>query len=73
MQSSFRAHESRQQVAVVMVTYDASRETVLAAIRAGVAEYLIKTTLLRVELLQKLARVRQPRGEHTAEAHAGND
>lgn len=66
--SSLRAHDSLRHVAVVMLTSDASRETVLAAIRAGADDYLIKTTLSRGELLQKLARVRQPRGVHTSVA-----
>lgn len=59
--SSLREHELLRNVAVVMLSSDASRETVLAAIHAGADDYVIKSALSRGGLLAKLMRARQPR------------
>jgi CheY-like chemotaxis protein len=54
---AFRNHPQLKDVKVMMLTSDASRETVLAAIREGANDYLIKTSFSRDELLQKLTRL----------------
>src|SRR5579872_690079 len=41
----------------MMLTSDASRQTVLAAIQAGANDYVIKTTLSRDELMKKTHRL----------------
>jgi len=58
---AFREHEELGRVSVVMLTSDTSRETVMAAIRAGADDYVIKTSLSRHDLLQKLAQVYERR------------
>src|SRR5262249_2195168 len=42
---------------VMMLTSDASRQTVVAAIQGGANDYVIKTTLSRDELLKKTRRL----------------
>ena len=58
---ALREHPSLSKTGVVMLTSDASRETVLAAIKAGADDYIIKTSLSRHELTQKLAAILQRR------------
>jgi CheY-like chemotaxis protein len=55
---AFRTHPILATVKVVILTADASKETVLAAIHGGASEYLVKTHLSREMLqttLEKLA------------------
>ncbi len=54
---AFRAHQTLAKVPVMMLTSDASRQTVVAAIQCGANEYVIKTTLSRDELLKKTRRL----------------
>lgn len=54
---AFRGHPSLVDVPVVMLTGDASRETVVAAVQAGADDYVIKTTFQKQEFLQKLERL----------------
>lgn len=54
---AIRAHHILTKVPVMMLTSDASRQTVLAAIQAGANDYVIKTTLSRDELLKKTHRL----------------
>lgn len=54
---AIRAHHILAKVPVMMLTSDASRQTVLAAIQAGASDYVIKTTLSRDELLKKTHRL----------------
>src|SRR5262245_59734422 len=54
---SFRAHQALATVPVMMLTSDASRQTVVAAIQGGANDYVIKTTLSRDELLKKTRRL----------------
>ena len=54
---AFRDHPALRGVKVIMLTSDPSRETVLAAIRAGADEYVIKTSFSRDEFMQKLERL----------------
>lgn len=57
---AFRNHPILSKVKVVILTADASKETVLAAIHAGACEYLVKTHLSRETLLQTLEKVLPP-------------
>ena len=43
---AFRSHPALARVKVIVLTSDASRETVLAAIRAGADDYIIKTATI---------------------------
>ncbi len=54
---AFRAHQALARVPVMMLTSDAARQTVVAAIESGANEYVIKTTLSREELLKKARRL----------------
>jgi PleD family two-component response regulator len=53
---AFQAHPALTQVPVMMLTSDASRQTVMAAIQAGATDYVIKTTLAREDLLRRVCR-----------------
>ncbi len=57
---AFRAHPVLAKVKIVVLTSDASRETVLAAIHAGADDYIIKTAFSRDEFRQKLDRLLRP-------------
>jgi len=50
----FRKHPTLSDVHVMMLTSDASRETVLAAIEAGANDYVIKTSFSKEEFYRKL-------------------
>jgi DNA-binding response OmpR family regulator len=54
---TIRAHQALAKVPVMMMTSDASRQTVIAAIQCGANDYVIKTTLSREELLKKTKRL----------------
>ena len=55
----------------MMLTADANRQTVVAALKAGVNDYFIKTSLSRPELLKKVRRlVAVDAGEAQSAAHA---
>ena len=54
---AFRSHPTLAQVKVIVLTSDASRETVLAAIQAGADDYIIKTAFSRDDFRQKLDRL----------------
>ena len=54
---AFRSHPTLTHVKTLVLTSDASRETVLAAIHAGANDYLIKTSFSKEEFLQKLNRL----------------
>jgi DNA-binding response OmpR family regulator len=49
-----RAHPLLADVPALMLTADASRETVMAAIHLGVNDYIVKTSFTREELWAKL-------------------
>lgn len=63
---AFRTHPNLAHTKVMMLTSDASKETVLAAIEAGANEYVIKTSFSKDEFLQKLHRLMNPRSEVAA-------
>lgn len=54
---AFRSHPLLQAVPVILLTSDASRETVMAAIHGGADEYLVKTSFNRELLLEKVRRL----------------
>jgi DNA-binding response OmpR family regulator len=54
---AFRAHQLLSPTLVMMLTADASRETVVAAIQGGAHDYVIKTKFSREEFLSKLQRL----------------
>lgn len=51
---ALRQHHATARCRVLMLTGDASRDTVVAAIRAGANDYLVKASFTRAELEQKL-------------------
>jgi len=51
---TFRLDRSLAGVKVMMLTSDASKETVLSAIQAGTDEYIIKTSFHKAEFLNKV-------------------
>lgn len=51
---SFRAHPNLRQTKIIMLTADASKQTVMAAVRAGANDYLIKTSFSKAEFYRKL-------------------
>jgi len=54
---AIRAHQALAKIPVMMLTSDASRQTVIAAIQCGANDYVIKTTLTHDDLLKKAARL----------------
>jgi len=54
---AFRGHPSLKGVPVMIVSSDASRETVVAAIQAGANDYLLKLELNREEFLRKVEKL----------------
>lgn len=56
---AFRGHPALNNVKVMVLTSDSSRETVLAAIHAGADDYTIKTAFSRDEFRLKLDRLFQ--------------
>lgn len=55
--SAMRGHPPLARVPVMMLTGDASRQTVVAAIKAGANDYIIKTGFSRLEFLEKIKRL----------------
>lgn len=54
---TFRSHPSLKHVKIVMLTSDASKETILAAINGGADDYLIKTSFSKDEFFEKVAKL----------------
>jgi DNA-binding response OmpR family regulator len=55
--NQMRAKEALQRIPMMVLTGDASRETVMGAIKRGANDYLIKTSLTRDELVKKAHRL----------------
>ena len=53
----FRAHPKLNGIPVLMLTGDATRDSVMAAISGGVNDYVLKDTLTKELLLNKIARL----------------
>ncbi|WP_417378510.1 response regulator [Gimesia sp.] len=57
---AFRSHPTLSQTKIIMLTSDASKETVIAAIQGGANDYIIKTSFSKSEFLEKVRRFAQP-------------
>jgi CheY-like chemotaxis protein len=75
----FRAHSRLQSIKIIMLTADASKQTVMAAVRAGADDYLIKTSFSKADFYRKLNQlvpgtiqesplISQPRAPHVEAA-----
>lgn len=54
---AFRGHPALLHIPVIMVSSDASRATVMAAIEGGATDYVLKTPMHLEELPQRIARL----------------
>lgn len=61
---AFRSHPALQNVKIVILTSDASKETVLAAIHGGANDYIIKTSFAKEEFYQKLSKLLPSKFDH---------
>lgn len=59
---AFRSHPTLSQTKIIMLTSDASKETVIAAIHGGANDYIIKTSFSKTEFLEKVRKFTQPDG-----------
>ncbi|QDU09145.1 PleD family two-component system response regulator [Gimesia aquarii] len=59
---AFRSHPTLSQTKIIMLTSDASKETVVAAIHGGANDYIIKTSFSKSEFLEKVRKFTQPDG-----------
>lgn len=57
---AFRSHPVLNQTKIIMLTSDASKETVVAAIQGGANDYIIKTSFSKTEFLEKVRKFTQP-------------
>jgi CheY-like chemotaxis protein len=64
---SFRGHPALNQVKIVILTTDASKGTVVAAIQSGANDYVIKTSFSKQEFYDKLNRLLPMAGRRTAQ------
>jgi CheY-like chemotaxis protein len=51
---AFRGDATLREIKIIMLTADASKQTVMAAVRAGANDYLIKTSFSKTEFYRKL-------------------
>ncbi len=51
---AFRSHINLRDIKIIMLTADASKQTVMAAVRAGANDYLIKTSFSKADFYRKL-------------------
>lgn len=56
---AFRSHPTLSQTKIIMLTSDASKETVIAAIHGGANDYIIKTSFSKSEFLEKVRKFTQ--------------
>ena len=54
---TFRSHPELKNVKVIMLTADASKQTVIAAIHGGAHDYIIKTSFSKADFHRKLNRL----------------
>ena len=62
---AFRTHPMLNQTKIIMLTSDASKETVVAAIQGGANDYIIKTSFSKMEFLDKVRKyacLKMPQG-----------
>lgn len=50
----FRKHPTLAGIPVMMLTGDATKQTVIAAVQAGASDYVVKTHLVKKDLLSKI-------------------
>ena len=68
---AFRSHPMLNQTKIIMLTSDASKETVIAAIQGGANDYIIKTSFSKDELLEKVRKyvsLRLPPGVYNSDS-----
>ncbi|QDT27067.1 Transcriptional regulatory protein SrrA [Gimesia panareensis] len=63
---AFRSHPTLCNTKIIMLTSDASKGTVIAAIQGGANDYIIKTSFSKTELLDKVRKFAQPGGGNVA-------
>jgi CheY-like chemotaxis protein len=51
---AFRGHTRLKDIKIIMLTADASKQTVMAAVRAGADDYVIKTSFSKADFYRKL-------------------
>jgi CheY-like chemotaxis protein len=51
---AFRGHTNLRDIKIIMLTADASKQTVMAAVRGGANDYLIKTSFSKTDFYRKL-------------------
>jgi CheY-like chemotaxis protein len=54
---AFRGHAGLRDIKIIMLTADSSKQTVMAAVRAGANDYLIKTSFSKTDFYRKLNRL----------------
>lgn len=57
---AFRSHPTLCNTKIIMLTSDASKGTVIAAIQGGANDYIIKTSFSKTELLDKVRKFAKP-------------
>lgn len=67
---AFRCHPVLSKVKILILTSDASKETVLAAIHGGANDYVVKTSFSKDELYKKLTKLLGGNGEAPATANS---
>jgi CheY-like chemotaxis protein len=81
---AFRGHDNLRDVKIIMLTADASKQTVMAAVRGGANDYLIKTSFSKADFYRKLNHLvpgtiehspllREPRGSQIDRAAIADD
>jgi CheY-like chemotaxis protein len=70
---AFREHPVLSEVKVIMLTADASKQTVMAAIHGGANDYLIKTSFSKLDFYRKLNRLVPGTISHPTAAFGGHD
>jgi len=54
---AFRSHAALEQVKIIMMTGDASKETVITSVRCGANDYMIKSNFNKRDIVQKIKRL----------------
>jgi len=64
--NEMRLRETLHEIPVIVLTADASKQTVMKALKNGANDYLIKTSLSRPELIKKARRLVRSASPHVA-------
>jgi len=54
---AFRSHASLEHVKIIMMTGDASKETVITSVRCGANDYMIKSNFNKRDIIDKIKRL----------------